>query len=166
MHFIFSFQAVSKFLLLGVRSAGILYSFHCYNIPLPRSSWIGPLARTPAARDYRRRARAAWQQKRLGHVTGSDRSVTAPEVTSCAETHRFAGSDGVSRLIFASLGLEGYRSRSQAYCLDTLNTATIWLGLGKRLQFNVFFVWCRWETTKAGRKNDRNSKVVMTFCYF
>jgi len=33
----------------------------------------------------------------------------------------------ISRPIIASLGLEGYRSRSQAYCHKTLNTATMWV---------------------------------------
>jgi len=36
-------------------------------------------------------------------------------------------SDGVSTPSFASLGLEGFRSRSQAYRHDTLNDAAIWL---------------------------------------
>jgi len=49
-------------------------------------------------------------------------------------------SDGVSRPTFASLGLEGCRSRSQAYCLETLNTAKIWLK--KTSVFQRVFVCC------------------------
>ena len=33
----------------------------------------------------------------------------------------------VSRPSFVSLGLKGYKSRIQAYCVETLNTATICL---------------------------------------
>jgi len=36
-------------------------------------------------------------------------------------------SDGVLRPIFASLGLEDFRSWSHTYCLETLNTAKILL---------------------------------------
>ena len=43
----------------------------------------------------------------------------------------------VSRPIFASLGFEGCRSRSQAYCLETLNIARIWLS--KTVIQRVFF---------------------------
>ena len=38
-----------------------------------------------------------------------------------------SSSDGVSRPIFTSPGLDGCRSRSQACCLKTLNVARIWL---------------------------------------
>jgi len=50
----------------------------------------------------------------------------------------------VSRPNFASLdlqgfrsrlGLEGYRSRSQAYCLETLNIASIWLSKTNSTKF-------------------------------
>jgi len=46
----------------------------------------------------------------------------------------------VSRPNFGSLGLEGYKSRLLAYCLETLNIARIH-GLVK-LQFNTFFLYC------------------------
>jgi len=58
----------------------------------------------------------------------------------------------VSRPIFTSLGLEGfrsrlglegYRSRSQAYCLEALNIARIWLSKPSVIQ-RVFVCWiCR-----------------------
>ena len=66
----------------------------------------------------------------------------------------------VSRPIFASLGLEGYRSRSQSYCLETLKIARIWLSKTFAIQKHFVCCICRQETTITRGGNDRNSKKV------
>jgi len=56
-------------------------------------------------------------------------------------------SDGVPRPIFTSLGLglDGCRSQSQAYRLETLNVARIWLS--KLSQFNESFLSIEFRET-------------------
>jgi len=72
----------------------------------------------------------------------------------------------VSKPIFASLGLkgfrfslglEGYRSRLQAYCLETLNTATTWLGKNSVNQRSCL-LYLQVKNNKSMYENARKSK--------
>ena len=65
------------------------------------------------------------------------------------------------------LGLEGYRSRSQTYCLETLNTATIWLSKTSLIQplrswntFCLLYVHVRNNIKQASWKNSGNLQNV------
>lgn len=51
------------------------------------------------------------------------------------------------------LGLNCYRSRSQVYYLETLNTATIWLTKTSVVQHYL-------SAASAGKKKARNSKKI------
>ena len=82
--------------------------------------------------------------------------------------HLVSVSTRVSRPICGSLGLEGirsriglegYRFRSHAYCLETLNTATIWRRKTSVIQRVFVCFICKFKTTKGGRKITRNSKI-------
>ena len=86
--------------------------------------------------------------------------------------HWPTGSDGVSRhglglTLFCEsrsrrfhLGLEGYRSRSQAYCPETLNIAWICRTKTSVIQWVSSLLICKKETTKTGRKTVRKSKKI------
>jgi len=75
----------------------------------------------------------------------------------------------VSRPILASIGLEGfrsrlglghkgYRSRSQAYCLETLNIAIIWLGKTSVIQraFSLLYLHfaCKKQPKQVGKMSE------------